>query len=1229
MPKIAVKDTTLILSCKGPWQWQAGKELAITVPCSGQPLTSSGSTALLSADLLKALSNEVPGQGYLHGPTAKSPGKVSVVDASIDPGSPASKITVGGEPATTDATTGRFTIIAGAPSAEPNGVTDPLMVHSGTWKVKETPQEGLTECTGKEGTAEAMALGAPANAAPEAATPARGAEDVTEEGEDVKGHRITLELRLSDDSLYEVWGPEMLSSGGGLSLEVGVAQPDSGGAGLVGRFRKLVLWDQLLAEGLPPLPKTVSLSPGEIDPSRPAWISILGRPFGGKPECREESISQIALFTMSESSETGSPRTVVVRPDRLPRGFTAPKGHDGLWVKPDKADGEGEEGAATALLRIAPARLEERDGWVKIENRPDPPAPWTTLHRPVKHELREVEVPEVQCVPPIYEPCQVVELAPLRPQLLAATLVAQRLSPELEEITDLLTERLPATTLATRLEQFLGMEGVVERAVEEGIPKMSPPDTILREKDRSRGLVNGKSLLYCQITPARLFLLRHFASMRERGFALRDEADRLFERLDQKSIDRFDDISDEQRKARFFLGPLALDRNETGAERMSNEHENNAEELKWEIDVARALVPDWDALDQVTILAVRCLHVLSQLDFHFREAETLGPGFSKGGHPLLDAAARERWNRIVRDRLVEDDHATLKGLFRSQEILPALYQIEDVVRRGRIPGYLLRKIAIAYEQLKKNPLMANARISRMTSTRIKAIYQSTEIIAKFALHHATVRKAMISIGIGRNGLVARVWVMEGKLRLERIRLETSRQIKIQTIRNADLRGKSIKIGGPQLERIFDKIGKARDGFFAIVYVVDIVQRLKDENGLDRFQDKAQVLNDLLSLVDIGFRRIPRMPKAMKMIRLSSLIAYVQCAISLVESYEAWHQGRDKDAAREIVVGICMILMVPQMRVFLGLSGVAIPVVIVAALFSIVGVQFLRSGLPDDIEACADRLTALVAACVFGNTGFPALVGSRADPDRPRAPERLKAEVEWLTRVETKPCDPDRNARELARIMAAATALVVEFKTAVLSVGRRVSDPDWLDWFGQRGQAAGYRLTMPATAFLGGSERVFFQRDAASDYGISIRVEYSTDKETTEILVQTGRREDDLCYPEGGIGLGVVRQEKSSSARTAPLTLLLVVGAYSPLASARLTLQMSENAGSNVDFREIECLILPDSDALEPKMLRRGAKIMLSSRDGGPDYVRQPDEGEPEKIMLDIQDDQRALYWNAC
>lgn len=64
----------------------------------------------------------------------------------------------------------------------------------------------------------------------------------------------------------------------------------------------------------------------------------------------------------------------------------------------------------------------------------------------------------------------------------------------------------------------------------------------------------------------------------------------------------------------------------------------------------------------------------------------------------------------------------------------------------------------------------------------------------------------------------------------------------------------------------------------------------------------------------------------------------------------------------------------------------------------------------------------------------------------------------------------------------------------------------------------------------------------------------------------------------------------------------------------------------MSLREIEILIAPDRDALEPTQLRPGARLMLASHDSDGDYARRPSEGRAEEITLSVKYDRRMLYW---
>lgn len=758
--------------------------------------------------------------------------------------------------------------------------------------------------------------------------------------------------------------------------------------------------------------------------------------------------------------------------------------------------------------------------------------------------------------------------------MLAAMAAAERLDPKLEKVADFVAHTFPAVILATRLEQFRSKGGVIGDAVNEGMDELTPPRVIASLRKRSHGLVNDKDIIQTNIgfhgtntyyiptaiTPARLFLLCHFASMRDRSFALRDEAEQLFGLLGHRcraDISHDIDIASEQRRARLFLGPLALEQGDVeyagspieSARVVSPEWDADdpvtMKEIDWAIKVTREISPDWQASERVTMLATRCFQALSELDSRFREVPALGLGFSKGGgDPLLDKATRERWARIVRQRLVEDEQAMLKAvLFRDVEMLPALYQLTEM-NKYRRSIFLMKRVHDAVRRISKPTWVAFYMSLRLVTTRIKVIEVSTGVIIKLGLFDAKIREQTIAISKGWEKLKPYAWVMK-KPQVKQFTLSTRKPIQVRFGSENHLFEKLESIGTPSLTKAFDYMGRGTDGLFTILSVVDIVQRLiKHEEELDQIQDYAQLLNDFLILLDIGFRRLLKIPKSR--LQLAPLIAIVQSMIAFAKAYEALEEGRDKDAAREAITGVLMLMTIPRLLLLVGIGAAVHPYVILGAVLAMVVLPLLlQSDAPEDIKVCVKRLTCHVAQCAFGKDkeGFGKLRKSQPSPD-PFPSE--KKELEWLDRVETETCDPDLNVADLDRITAAATAIAVESKAVSLLLDQCTGHFDWLNWFGAEGRAAGYRLTIPGAVFLGrqaagqqapdtpGRERIFFQREAETDIGILIWLEHSTNGEEIEVVVQTGRRDDEpVCYADTGIGLSLVKREKDTSDMTPP------------------------------------------------------------------------------------------------
>ena len=258
------------------------------------------------------------------------------------------------------------------------------------------------------------------------------------------------------------------------------------------------------------------------------------------------------------------------------------------------------------------------------------------------------------------------------------------------------------------------------------------------------------------------------------------------------------------------------------------------------------------------MLAARYLQTLSELDSRFREAPALGLGFSKrGGDPLLDIATRERWTRIVHHCLAEDEYAMLKAVFRNSEMLPTLHQLPKMSKLRR-PAYLLKKFTDALWGILKQRTPFRY-MSQLVITRSVMIEGSIEVITKFALRETTIRKTIVDNLKTLTEVTVHVWIKESKKppRIERYDLKTSKSAQVESISKVHLRKKLEIIGSPRLAKVLDFSGKGIDGFFAILCVVDIVQRLSaHEKELDRIQDHAQLLNDFPILIDIGLRRLP-------------------------------------------------------------------------------------------------------------------------------------------------------------------------------------------------------------------------------------------------------------------------------------------------------------------------------------------------------------------------------------
>ena len=1195
MPKIAVKDTTLILTSEGSWQWGAGKELEITVRGAKHPLSCSKNPGIMPTDVLEAIQSQVPGQPYRHRETATSPGTVGFVDASVDTGTLAEKLTVGGERVITDATEGTFTIAASIPSWE-GQQADPRMRHSGSWKVGRTQQEVLTEREGGGDSDEASPTEASAAATSAAAPAAAAADEADEADAGVAEYRVELELELVDDPLLRIWGPEMLSRGG-LALEIGAAQPGSRAKGLAGRFRKSILWKQLCAEGDdgPTLIKAiVTLSPAAIDPSRPLWLAIRGLPFGGRAELRTQAIGQVALFTAAGGQEA------IVRPQPLEPGpgFNKPDGHEDMWVTAEKADGKGEEGTATALIRSAPELLDGGDGWATTEKAPGPPAnEWTPFHRPIKYRLALDRDPKGES-PPRLEPLR-VELSPLRPGLLAANSLARRLGLQLECLADLLEKSVPAITLATTLENLCAVQGAIGDAVAEGMTKRSPPRAIAEDADRSHGLVDptlGNTLPAVPVTPARLFLMRRIASLRKLSFALRDTAEPLFQLLDDQLDDRGTcvpvDLAAEQRRARLFLGALALER---GGDRTG--------EAEWAISVARALAPDWDVVGRMTVLAGRCLHTLSQADAQFKMVSTLGAGFSRdGGERLLDDGTGDRWRRIVGARIARDEFSMLEEFFEKQETLPALHQLAEVMRRAGTPARLLKGLCDAYLEW--------AKVAQM---RIVETFEYTEVVIDFALRKTWFRKALIQTIKTRKKLRVSVWVMEGRARLERISLDMVDGESVRKMSDAHLRRILDRRSANRAEAIVGKIGKGLQGFLVLVCVIDILDKLTQGGALEKVDGQMELAVNVLILAGIGLTRFRGVPKA----RLGGLISVVECAIALIRAHDAWVDKNYTDATREALSGICLLMMSPKLLAFIGITGnVPVALIIIGAVLVMAALQFvLRSKPSGDITDCARSLTGLVSASVFGKKGFEELGNARPRIAETWNPSSLEAERDWLDDVE-KYGEQQGFAATIEPITLAASAVALEFEPASLELKFCPAiGYDWTGWFGEAGKASGYRLKIPGPALLGQRQPVFFRRHVERDYGVSIRLEQSEYSGTTEVVVHAGRRREEGVKPGGDIGVGVVERRLVESSRPAPLTLLVVIGAYSPRASVRLTLPKSEDLSSGLSLREIEILIAVDrSDRARPDD-SRNARLLLGAGHGKQDHERRPRAGKVERIVL--------------
>ena len=378
MAKIAVESIWLELEPVGQWGWEE-KERTLEIEVAGGdlPMRAEGKTALLPRDLIAAIKGGASGKGYRHiaAPTTTA-GSVGSVHASCDPATAESKITCNGEELATSEATGRFTITAGKPSRQPvpgGEIPDPVLVHSGVWRVKEqnAEQERLSE--GEKTGAASQVLSTATQGRDRGGDAAASAAGSDDPATAVQVVPLEIGLRLAgDDALVEMWGHRALEGDGDLALEVRLAQPQGEG-GVVGHFFWTFTWQELLgkepgSKRLTTKALRIPLDAGVLERDRPIWIRILGEGAG-----REGAIEQISnwrgeLVCFSRGrilrGDAAPHRAVRVRDARRPRRRLA-----------QCSRGAGRGVTARELLRSSPRRVTAEGGGISTPSRSTSPSP--------------------------------------------------------------------------------------------------------------------------------------------------------------------------------------------------------------------------------------------------------------------------------------------------------------------------------------------------------------------------------------------------------------------------------------------------------------------------------------------------------------------------------------------------------------------------------------------------------------------------------------------------------------------------------------------------------------------------------------------------------------------------------------------------------------------------------------------------------------------------------------
>ncbi|WP_419695406.1 hypothetical protein ACN2CC_02050 [Mesorhizobium muleiense] len=1029
MPKIVVNGAEIALTPTGPWKWSAsGDDLKVTVDTADTKISGGGTGAPLASTLLDVIKRNVAGQSYLHRDGAQ-PGKVESVEAKLDAGTEARNLTADGEALATDATTGRFTIMAGDPSKIPTagGVeSDPLMVHSGTWRIPDAHQAPLTEAE-RGGGAAGTGAAAPVAAQGLAAAPKK-------KGRASKGPAGATALRLNlslsspsaaapkdglgDAQIFRLWATALLEDRARLLLEILVAQPARQG-GLAGRFIRSVSASDLVdhpADGsVAPAqkPLAVALDPIVLDPAAPIWVAISARVAGQRPRLGAVRIGLTAEFAPADQ------KTAVVAPV-LPKGRAGlSRPQSSIFVTEGDVFGSGGAGPAQRLVEAVSAT----EGWTRFDA--DPPAAepgqrdWHRLRQMQTRRFTFVESKDEAGV--VHRRCEplALTLVPDSPGLLALRAIEPGLTSANEELEKRMLEGLETASLAQVLSELLRGSKPVSEATRDALHEpFHVPDSfrstfgdprVRNFYDRTAGLVRrGYGDSTTGITAPDFYLVLRCADLREKGLALVAEAKPLFKLLATASVGA------EWATAAIRGGPAALtwDYSKTAS---------TAEGQLISLAMAsRLLEPSCSAFTFGTALAAKIASTLGAIDAYVqRVARLLGRPPDKGlwdkiftgPYPgsLLDADASPLLSPELKsamevalvkagalDALVgkavlspaaAQPPETLKTLHEGLKVgkegtenLQRLHEISEAVR-ARVQAY--RAQTILQIEL----------VEQLSAVMSYALTQgSTQILQQVRTTATT--HSVVSIPRYGDPRMDTVRWLEMEIAQHRIATgELSGVIREGSqVERATLRFGSP--GGPKEKLLLtsarhsSSIEKVAEGFGAAFAAFDLIHRFADDDAKDLVENGLSIAADFFTLAALAkhyeFADGPMGKLATNVARAASPIAAgTDALVGSYKLYRDWDKkstrGRTADTlgvvAAYAALGVSLVELgaaaylveaaaSPYIVAAATYLIAAAPYLVAVALVFSVASMLLADEVPDDIHLCLEALQHLVESSIF-------------------------------------------------------------------------------------------------------------------------------------------------------------------------------------------------------------------------------------------------------------------------